>query len=234
MIFTKSEKAIIYEAFDLYYANYCKTLPTNEELSYIKIPDALDAKIKKLIEREKKFYFYWFNTVGKRVAAIILAILISLTTVTFSVKALREPFIRFIVETYEKFSNVIFVNDRSESDILETDDFILEVIEPKYIPEQYALEYNFEDDVVYQARYFNSDRSSMIFYMQAMNDEGILQANTESVEYEDILINDYSAIYYFNKGTNTIILSGERYIFTIEGTIDKEELFKIAESIDIK
>ena len=234
MIFTKREKAIIYEAFDLYYANYCKTLPTNEELSYIKIPDILDAKIQKLIEREKKFYFYWFNTFGKRVAAIILAILISLTTVTFSVKALREPFIRFIVEIYEKFSNVIFVNDKSESDIiLVTEELILEKIQPTYIPEEYELESEYNDEVIHKEIYINSDKSKTIMYMQRINDESIVQANTENVVYENILINNYSAIYYSNKGTNTIVVSGERYIFTIEGTIEKEELLKIAESIDI-
>lgn len=233
-MFSAKEKTVIYEAFDLYYKEYCKTLPTKEELSHVEIPNQLDAKMQKLIARERKFYYYWLNTVGKRVAAIILAVFISLTTVTFSVRALREPVIKFIVETFEKFSNVLFVNNKSEKDTIIDMNFALEVIDLEYIPDGYKLESSFSDDVVHQARYFNSDRSSMIFYMQAINDEGVLQANTENVEYEDVFINNYQAIYYSNKGTKTIVISSEKYIFTVEGTVEKDELIKIAESIKIK
>ena len=35
MIFNQKETAILYEALDLYCIEYCKTLPTDEELSHI-------------------------------------------------------------------------------------------------------------------------------------------------------------------------------------------------------
>lgn len=70
--------------------------------------------------------------------------------------------------------------------------------------------------------------------MQMLNNESAVQANTENIEYENLLVNNYSAIYFSNKGTNTIIVSGETYIFTVDGTVEKEELLKIAESIKIK
>ncbi len=229
-MFTAKEKTVIYEAFDLYYKEYCKTLPTKEELSHIVIPDELEKKIQKLIAKERKFYYYWINTLGKRVAAIILAIILCLTTVTFSVKALREPFIRFIVETFEKFSNVIFVNDKSENDI--NVDLILEKINPTYIPNGCMEEATFDDAMGYQVIYSNG--SETIMYMQAINKEGVLQVNTENVEYEEFNINGYDAIYYSNKGTNTIVISGEKYIFTFESTIEKDELIKMAESIEIE
>lgn len=229
-MFTAKEKTVIYEAFDLYYKEYCKTLPTKEELSHIVIPDELEAKMQKLIARERKFYYYWLNTVGKRVAAIILVILLSFTTITFSVRALREPVIRFIVETFEKFSNVVFVNDKSEEDLIV--DFTFEKIMPTYIPKEYKLDSDFEFDNAYQAMYVNNSNSTII-YSQYINDDSISQANTENVVYENITINNADAIFYSNKGTNTVIVSGERYIFTVEGTIEKEELLKIVESIKI-
>lgn len=229
-MFTAKEKTVIYEAFDLYYKEYCKTLPTKEELSHIVIPDELEAKMQKLIARERKFYYYWLNTVGKRVAAIILVILLSFTTITFSVRALREPVIRFIVETFEKFSNVVFVNDKSEEDLIV--DFTFEKIMPTYIPKEYKLDSDFEFDNAYQAMYVNNSNSTII-YSQYINDDSISQANTENVVYENITINNADAIFYSNKGTNTVMVSGERYIFTVEGTIEKEELLKIVESIKI-
>ena len=231
MTFTQKEKAIIYEALDLYCIEFCKTLPTDEELSGITFSEEFERKMQKLINQQKKFYYYWFNTVGKRVAAIILVLLLSLTTITFSVRALREPVIRFIVETYEKFSNVIFVNDKSEEDII--DDFTFEKIMPTYIPEDFELESEYDDEVIHKEVYISSDQSSTIMYMQRINDESELHVNTENVMYENVLINDVSAIFYSNKGVNTVVLSNDIYIFTVEGNIDREELMKIAESIKI-
>lgn len=231
MTFTQKEKAIIYEALDLYCIEFCKTLPTDEELSGITFSEEFERKMQKLINRQKKFYYYWFNTVGKRVAAIILVLLLSLTTITFSVKALREPVIRFIVETYKKFSNVMFVNDKTEQDIIV--DFVLEKVIPSYIPEKFTEESTFEDESGFQTVYISNDGSQSIMVMQIVNDEAIVQANTENVVCENISVSNYPAIYYSNKGTNTIVISGEQYIFTVEGTIEKEELIKIAESIKI-
>lgn len=230
MMFNQKEKAILYEAMDLYCIEFCKTLPTDEELSDITFSEEFERKMQKLIHKEKKFYFTWFNTIGKRVAAIILVILLSFTTITFSVRALREPVIRFIVETFEKFSNVVFVNDKSKEDIII--DFTFEKTIPTYIPEEYKFDSDFEYDNAYQVMYVNASNSTII-YSQQINNDSILQANTENVTYQNIVINDYPAIYYSNKGTNTVIVSGERYTFTVEGTIEKELLIKIVESIKI-
>ncbi|MBR3918359.1 MAG: DUF4367 domain-containing protein [Clostridia bacterium] len=231
MTFTQKEKAIIYEALDLYCIEFCKTLPTNEELSHITFSEEFERKMQKLIDRQKKFYYYWFNTVGKRVAAIILVLLLSLTTITFSVKALREPVIRFIVETYEKFSSVVFINDKTEENT--SVDFVLEKVVPAYIPDEFTEESTFEDESGFQTVYISNDGSKSIMIMQIVNDEAIAKANTENVTYQNIMIAEHPAIYYSNKGTNTIIISGEQYIFTVEGTIEKEELVKIVESIKI-
>lgn len=233
MMFTAKEKTVIYEAFDLYYKEYCKALPTKEELSHIVIPDELDEKIQKLIAKERKFYYYWINTLGKRVAAIILAIILCLTTVTFSVRALREPLVRFIVETFEKFSNVLFVNDKSNNDILLDDDLVLNVIEPAYIPEGYVLDFNIKDETIYQSVYVNNQNNT-IAYTQHINNESIFQADTEGIVYEDILINNCKGITYFNKGNNTIMFNNDEYIFIITSPIDLTELIKIAESIDFE
>lgn len=231
MTFTQKEKAIIYEALDLYCIEFCKTLPTDEELSGITFSEEFERKMQKLIDRQKKFYYYWFNTVGKRVAAIILVLLLSLTTITFSVRALREPVIRFIVETYEKFSNVIFVNDKSEEDII--DDFTFVKIDPTYIPEGYSLESNFEYDNGYQAMYANKENGITIIYSQHINNDSVLQANTEGVSYQNITINNLEGISYSNKGNNTVIFNSKEYVFSLTSKISNEELVKIAESIKI-
>lgn len=231
MTFTQKEKSILYEALDLYCIEFCKTLPTNEELSDITFSEEFERKMQKLIDRQKKFYYYWFNTVGKRVAAIILVILLSFATITFSVRALREPVIRFIVETYEKFSSIIIVNDKNEDDIVI--DYSFEKITSMYIPEGYILDFEFDEAPIYQVRYVNNDKTKMFVCMQAITDEGIVQANTEGITYENININNDSGVFYSNKGNNTVIFNLDKYVFTLTGTISREELVKIAESIKI-
>lgn len=230
MTFTQKEKAIIYEALDLYCIEFCKTLPTDEELSGITFSEEFERKMQKLINRQKKFYYYWFNTVGKRVAAIILVLLLSLTTITFSVRALREPVVSFIVETFEKFSNILFINDESKDTNV---DLKFEKVTPTYITEGYTLDYEFDDVSLYQARYFNSDKTSNITYIQLISDDSILQVNTENVSYNNIEINNFKAVSYSNKGINTVVLHAKDYAFIIEGNISMEELIKIAESIKI-
>lgn len=229
-MFSQKEKAVIYDAFDMYYAEYCKTIPSNEELGYITFTKEFKEKMEKLIERERKFYFYWINTVGKRVAVIILAILICFTTVTFSVKALREPFVSFIVETFERYTNVIFVSDKYANDKIEH----FKKITPKYIPEGYVKDSEVDGAGFCQVMYFNLDGLNYILYTQNINDATTIQANTQGVEYDNIYINDYEGIIYSNKGVSTIIFGTEQYAISIDTTLPREELIKIAESIDFK
>ena len=228
-MFSQKEKSIIYEAFDMYYLDYCKTLPSNEELSHITFTKEFEERMRKLIEREKKFYFYWINTVRKLVSIIILVIIISLTSVTFGVKAIREPVIRFILETFEKFTNITFVND-DETEIL-ANDFIFENKFPTYIPAGFILDVEIDDGAIYQAMYVNAEDNSTIMYMQQLNNNSIAQANTENVTYENIVINGNQGICYSNAGTQTIVFGDNEYLYTISTTKSKEELVKIAESI---
>ncbi len=227
MLFSQKEKSVIYEAFDMYYTDYCKALPSNEELSYISFTKQFEEKILKLIEREKKFYFYWINTVGKRVAIILLAILITFTTITFSVKALREPTISFIVETFEKFSYIVFFDDSTINN-----DKHFKKATLGYVPVGFTLDTETEESTLYQVRYYNSDKTQSFIFMQEINNGSVVQANTEDIVYENIYINDREGIYYSNKGNNTIVFSTDKYVFTITGTISKEELIKIYEFID--
>lgn len=226
----------LYEAFDLYSKELCETLPSDEELANISFSDEFEEKMQKLIEKQKKFYYYWLNTAGKRAAAVIAALFVGLTAVTFGVKAIREPFLRFIVETFEKFSSIIFMNDddnSGQSSISADADFEFEVISPQYIPEGFILDSKNEDFMAYQEIYFNSDKSLSIAYTQMIIDDAIVQTDTEDTTYDKIIINGNEGITYSRNGTNTVVFNTEKYVFTIYSQIDTQEIIKIAESIEI-
>ncbi len=211
-------------AFELYNKNLCESLPTDEELKDITFSEAFEKKMEKLIRAQKKSYFYLINTVGKRVAVIILAIMISLTATTFGVKAIRESVIKFITETFEKFTSVSVEN--------ENPDIQVEIIKtaPQYIPEGYILESEMESGGIYRVIY-SSLGNSTIDYIQKIYFGTIYNVDTEDIKYEKININSFEGIKYVKNGINTVVFADSTYMYDISGEVSFDELIKIAESI---
>ena len=219
------EKLIM--AFDLYNKRLCESLPTDEELEHITFSDAFEKKMQKLIRAQKKSYYYLINTVGKRAAIIVLAIVISLTATTFGVKAIRESVIKFITETFEKFT-AVSVED--EEPVVQND--IVKAV-PQYIPEGYTLESEIDSGIFYRIVYSNID-NSYIDYAQKINFGTIYNVDTEDIEYEKLNIKNFEGIKYVKRGINTVIFADETYVYTVQGKISFEEVIKMAESIKIE
>ena len=70
---SKQNLDILYRAFDEYCKYYMTTLPGKEELEKITFSPEFEAKMEKLVNKQKKPYYYMINTVAKRVAWIIVA-----------------------------------------------------------------------------------------------------------------------------------------------------------------
>ena len=230
--FTKKETEFLKKVLDMYVEEFYETLPSKEEQSKETFSPEFEAKMQKLINKQKKFYYYWINTATKRVAAVVLALLVSLATVTFSVKAIREPFIQFIVETFEKFSSIIFNNDEDDNQpALATVEFRKAV--PEYIPEGFVVDSEIETVALCQVIYTNKSNSKIITYMQITKDSSVAQANTEDITYKEIKVNGYDGVSYNKNGNNSVIFNTEDYVFTISGEVEIAELIKIAESVKI-
>lgn len=213
-------------AFELYNKRLCESLPTDEELKDITFSENFENKMQKLIRAQQKSYFYLINTVGKRVAVIILAIMISLTATTFGVKAIRESVIKFITETFEKFTAVSVENEEADAQ----NDIVKKA--PQYIPEGYALKTELDLGGLYKINYINQDNNS-IDYIQKINFGTIYNIDTEDIKYEKININSFEGIKYVKNGINTVVFADETYMYTVYGQISFDELIKMAESIKI-
>lgn len=211
-------------AFELYNKKLSNSLPTDEELKDIKFSKTFENKMEKLIRAQKKSYFYLINTVGKRVAVIILAIMISLTATTFGVKAIRESVIKFITETFEKFTAVSVEDNESDTQV----EFVKTA--PQYIPEGYTKDTEIDSSGLYRILYYNRDKNS-IDYIQKISFGAINNVNTEDVEYENISISSLKGIKYINNGINTVVFADETYMYTVYGKVPFDELIKMAESI---
>ena len=199
--------------FDVIQSEFCEP--------YI-FSDDFNRKIEKLFRFSKKPYFKLVNTVGKRIAMIILTFITALTVTTFSVKAFREPFINFTISVYEKFTSIIFQAD----DI--PDDFPIEIEEtffPEKLPDGYTLVETNNYRVMVKTIYSNG--SDDIIFEQHILSPTHFTIDTEDVEIENLIIDDIEVLFYSNKGINNIIWADGLYGYTAFGTVGKNELLHL-------
>lgn len=226
-IYRAEDEALLKEALLIYQEKALDSLPKDKTLEKINFTDKFENKMQKLIKTEKKPYYIMINTVGKRVACIIIAVLVSFTAM-MSIEAIRRPFIEYIVNTFEKYSAVYFKNNSQITP--ET----FETYAPEYIPQGYK-EVKREGTAEFMYNYVTySDNKGNILDFQQDISIGSVSINTEGVEIEKLYINNTESIYYENLGVQTVLFADGNYSHLIrcyENTLSKEELIKIAESI---
>lgn len=220
--------SILKDAFALYLEEYEKELPTDEEVADVTFTPEFEAKMERLLRRQSKPYYVLVNTAGKRVASVILAVLLGLMVTTFSVKALREPFIRFITEMFEKFTSIVFVQNEEPDD----EPFVFEKMEPQYVPEGYVVDSVVETEAVYNVKYTHSTMT-LIDYKQRRSVNVEMNIDTESTAYQPITIAGLEGVKYKNKDTITLTFCNKHYMFALVApiTLDENELLRMAESI---
>ncbi len=217
----------LYEAFDLYCQQRCQDLPSKETLADITLSPSLEAKMRRLFRRQKYGYYAMFGTVGRRVASIALTLLVGAIITTFSVKALREPVVRFFTEVFENFTGIWFTNDEPSLEFT--------AVEPAYIPEGYEVVRQFSDDAtIYRIRYYSASSDDNIDYMQSWNDKGALGINTEGTEYHTVYVNGQEGIAYTQNGFTTVMFVHKHYVFMLMAPLPEEDILRIAASIPLE
>ena len=184
-----------------------------------------ERKMQKLIKRRNKPYYKIINTVGKRVACIIVIVLLASSVTVLSVDALRNAVADFFVNIYEKFSTVQSVNEDKTA--------------PTTIEDIYAITYDLSDyDVIYEEKdnysynitYIKDD--VVIDFLQYTKDMYDQNVNTEDAEISTIEINGTEAIIFLdNQNYYHIIINSDDYVFGIGSNIGKDALIDIAKSV---
>lgn len=227
MFNSKKNLEILRKAFDVIAREEAKALPTPEECTHITFSEEFEQKMQKLIKRQAKSYYYLTNTVGKRVACVIIALLLAITSVTFGVKAIREAVIDFFVETFEKFSIVGF----KDEDVSKTLDHIETYYAPTYIPEGYELKKD-EKILTYRRMHYMCGNDYIEFRQNTLQLFSTY-IDTEASKTESVSISGNSGFFSNKKGIKLLYWNDSSYSYFIqsESDIAKEELIKIAESI---
>ncbi len=191
-----------------------------------KFSQKTEKRIHRAINMRVSWCYDFVNTTAKRVAVIIATAIVALATATFSIEALREPFIDFIVKKFEQFSMINFIttNDMGES---------MEKIEYKnfrYIPDGFWIEREQKEQLYYKIIYVNNKGEEFCFKQKNIN-ANETSVDTENGQSEKILISGNSAFLSSAKGYTQVFWGDGNYEYTIWGNLEKLELIKIAESI---
>ncbi len=148
---------------------------------------------------------------------LIAAILLALATTAVAVPLTRE----YIVK---KFSNY------SEYEVKEKEIYKIDSLTVNYIPQGFVKTDGLESEVSYEEFYENGEKNFLIS-KNTLND--IIGFDTEEYPSEEIIINGIKGVYFrADEYSSGIIFNNDKYIYSVDGNIVKEELVKIAQNIE--
>ena len=174
------------DAFAIYVERQNALLPSEEEWSDAPLSPEFEARMQKLLAYRRHGYYALFGTVGRRVASIVVALLVSATILTASVEALRTPMMRFFARVYETFTQIFVVEDTTDSSVLPP--FV--PCAPTYVPEGYEVSSVQTLERHQRIRYVN-ESGRRISFTQSRSSNLSIHIDTEGVDYTEIRIGNY-------------------------------------------
>ena len=172
-------------------------------------------------KRERKLMFR-NNVKRAAICAVVLILLLGITAM--SVGAVRNRILNFIHNIEETNAKIGISNELTEETYSD------ENITLNYIPYGFSLEkkqikfYKFSSEMQYYT----------IHIINISDSSGNDTIDTEKAEIERMMINENDCYYIENSNGKTIIISNGEKICTIQGDIEKDEIIKIAQNLEIK
>ena len=185
-----------------------------------------ERKIAKLIQKEKSFFWHFVNTASKRVAVIIL-VFVMLFTTACSVKAIREPIVRFLTEVYETFTEYFFDGEKTS--------VITEKYQVSAIPDGFIEESVFEADTTINIVYGNGEGKT-IHYTQAVTDETTIYLDAEKANSKTISVSGYEVHLYLQESVIYGMWTCDGYYFEIVcyGDFSEDDVIELIQSVSTK
>lgn len=201
------------------------TSAMQENVDY-QFTDNFEKKMGILIKRSRQKRKYGIPvTTGRRVAAILLIVLMGTFTLSIGVEAVREKIFDFIKIKHDTYTEKLyFVNEKESEEFLP--------LWPTYIPEGYNLvaEELLED---YLLLSYEFEEGNIIICQEQIVDGMAVSQDNEYIKEKEINIQGVSAqMKYKENGVIRILWEKHNCIFTVSGKkIAEEELIKICESL---
>ena len=210
----------------------------DEEDGELELPQELQDSILKMIEdkraeEQKQTKQLARRTlrrkVGRKLAAsIVLVATIGLVggSVIMNVDAWRIPFLNFVFNIADEGTDIQFDNPGNDDPVWISPDLIA----PTYIPDGFIAVSSGTDATRDSVVYTNRE-NEYIVYLIYHSDETIITLYTDK-EKSPTKVNGYEGYFIQFQSGNSVIWGVEDCIFQVYGNISKEEIQKIAESVE--
>lgn len=185
-----------------------------------------EQRIANLIQKENGVLWHFVNTASKRVAAIII-VLVMLFTTAFSVKAIREPLVQFLSEVHKSFTWYFFDGEKTTAI---TDRYQISVL-----PDGYIEESAFETDQAINVVYKNEQDYS-IHFTQAVTDETNIFMDGEKVNNKAITVGEHEVTLYSQDDILFAMWTHDGYYFEIVcyGNFGEAGIISLIQSVKSK
>ena len=205
-------KTAMREAISLEFAH----IPMEEQSIAHTFSEKFEKKMNKLLKVQKHAYWHYYNTAGKRVA-IVLVTLIMLITTACSVKEIREPIVKFIKKVYDTYIEYSYEGD--------TVGVITQKYEIKELPEGFEQTQYVESDGYISITYENANGELIIFDQSITTDAGFSWDNENGKVYQK-LINGINVEIYEGDAIKQAFWLKDKYAFhiTCVGNIEMDML----------
>lgn len=193
---------------------------------YATFPDVIpEAECSKKHEKWKKTLFnkmrddHYHRFTTKTIKVMLIAATLSALLLTaFVIPSSRE----FIIDNFDIFSRYKLTESNNNA--------VNGEITVGYIPEGFKLTNEQESARTMMNDYYNSNGEFFIISKSASSAE--VDFDTETGSIENIENNGQIYIFYVDTNNhNNLVWNGNDYIYQIDGTLPKDELLKIAETV---
>jgi hypothetical protein len=181
--------------------------------------------INKLFEKKEKRHTRWFDSVYKKVVAIIVAAMITIGS-GVCVYAFQEPIAEFIAEIKDKFVEIFF----GEADISKAPTEIETVYTLGYVPDGYTLESSENMRIRATTIWSNGEDEVVLWQYLISNKETF---DNEISDYKTIWISDIKLNYIEKYEDKYFYWNNAEYVFelSVPNNISNDECIDIIESL---
>lgn len=206
-------------ASDLYLDDWLSGLPDFENLPDVVCSEKYERYMKKLFDKMRGNKYHKFTRKATR-CILIAAIILSLTVSAFAMPITRN----YIINKFGDFFNYSVVS----GDVND-----IKGVSFNYVPSNFVLVDETTGDNYSYKSYTKENEHLKINIVSA---NYTVKFRNDDIDYETISNNKIDYMLFENKQyfLNGVLWNENNYIFTIQGNVSKEELMKIAKSVEFR
>lgn len=204
-------------------------IPEEENSIAYCFSERFEKRMEKLIRSQKKSYWCYVNTAGKRVAVAALICLMLFTTAC-GIKPVREAVAGFLQETYEKF--IRYFGDGDVEGMSNKNSISYEY-RITMLPETFTEIEKIDCEILITTVYEN-EAGDIIEFSQGIVDEDSYYLDNERGNVYTVSASDTEVMIYDGVGVKHAMWMKDGYYFhiTYYGSVDVEEISRMVESIE--